>query len=220
MCFFAALGGALGASAASATATGIAATSMGISALSAGMGAVGQRQQAKMQYQAAKQQADQQKRFQEQAAAAERQRALRQMTGERLQQAQQLEGLSRQERERALAKQAGAATEITKFRGVSGLSVQQVQTQYLADLGFEIEPLERQRGLISAGKTLALEDIVLASQQRQIGIDQPIAQPLYQPPSVLGGLFDVAKSGLEGYSSGLTLSRQLGLNKGKTKAEV
>ena len=220
MCFFAALGTALGASAASATATGIAATSMGVSALSAGMGAVGQRQQAKMQYQAQMQQAEQQRQFQAQSAAAERTRALRQMTGERMQQAQQLEAIGRQERERRLTKQAEAATELTKFRGVSGMSVLQVQNDYLADLGFEVEPLQRQRGLIAAGKTLALEDIGLGSQQRLISIDQPISQPIYQPPSVLGGVFNVAKAGLEGYSSGLTLSRQLGVNKGKTKAEV
>jgi len=207
MCFFAALGTALGASAASATATGIAATSAGIGALSAGAQAVGQQQQAKAQYQAQLQQNEMQRRYQAQAAAAERTRALRQMTGERMQQAQQLEAIGRQERERRLTKQAEAATELTKFRGVSGMSVLQVQNDYLADLGAELEPLQRQRGLIAAGKTLALEDIGLASQQRLISIDQPIAEPTRPRGLGIQDVLSVATGGLQGYQLGSSLSK-------------
>ena len=135
------------------------AAGLALGALSSGASALGARQQAQMQYQAQLQQNEMQRRYQAQAAAAERTRAQRQMTGERMQQAQQLEAIGIQERERRLTKQAEAATEITKFRGVSGMSVLQVQNDYLADLGAELEPLQRQRGLIAAGKTLALEDI-------------------------------------------------------------
>ena len=188
---------------------GIAEAGLALGALSAGTSAIGGRQQARMQYQAQLQQNEMQRRMQAQAAAAERQRAQRQMTGERLQQAQQLEGLSRQERERALAKQAGAATEITKFRGVSGMSVQQVQNEYLASLGAELEPLERQRGLIAAGKTLALEDIGLASQQRLISIDQPIAEPVKPRGFGIQDVLSVASGGLQGYRTGLGIKKAI-----------
>ena len=183
---------------------------LALGAASAGASAIGQRQQAQMQYQAAKQQAEMQRRYQAQAAAAERQRAQRQMTGERLQQAQQLEAIDRQERERGLTKQAEAATELTKFRGVSGMSVLQVQNDYLASLGFELEPLQRQRGLIAAGKTLALEDMALASQQRLISIDQPIAEPIKPRGLGLQDALSVASGGLQGYRTGLEIKKAIG----------
>jgi hypothetical protein len=178
-----------------------------LGAASAGASAIGQRQQAQMQYQAAKQQAEMQRRYQAQAAAAERTRALRQMTGERMQQAQQLEAIGRQEREKRLTKQAEAATKLTKFRGVSGMSVLQVQNDYLADLGAELEPLQRQRGLIAAGKTLALEDMALASQQRLISIDQPIAEPVKPRGFGIQDVLGIASGGLQGYRTGLEIKK-------------
>jgi len=188
----------------------LAAVSAGIGALSAGASALGARQQAQMQYQAAKQQAEMQRRYQAQAAAAERTRAQRQMTGERMQQAQQLEAIGRQERERRLTKQAEAATELTKFRGVSGMSVLQVQNDYLADLGAELEPLQRQRELIAAGKTLALEDIGLGSQQRLISIDQPIAEPVRPRGFGIQDVLGIASGGLQGYRTGLEIKKAIG----------
>jgi hypothetical protein len=134
-----------------------------------------------------------------------------------MQQAQQLEAIGRQERERRLTKQAEAATELTKFRGVSGLSVLQVQNDYLANLGFEVEPLQRQRGLIAAGKTLALEDIGLGSQQRLISIDQPIAEPVRPRGLGIQDVLSVASGGLEGYRLGSSLSKP---KAPKTKAKV
>ena len=207
MCFFAALGTALGASAASATATGIAATSAGIGALSAGAQAVGQRQQAKSQYQAQLQQNEMQRRYQAQAAAAERQRALRQMTGERLQQAQQEEALGRQTRERELATQAAVSLEQARDRGVAGQSVTAVMGEYLANLGAAREALGRQQELIGVGKGLALEDIGLASQQRLISIDQPIATPTRPRGLGIQDVLSVATRGLQGYQLGSSLSK-------------
>ena len=186
------------------------AAGLALGALSSGASALGAQQQARMQYQAAKQQAEMQRRYQAQAAAAERTRAQRQMTGERMQQAQQLEAIGRQERERRLTEQAEAATELTKFRGVSGMSVLQVQNDYLADLGAELEPLQRQRGLIAAGKTLALEDMALASQQRLISIDQPIAEPVRPRGFGIQDVFGIASGGLQGYRTGLEIKKAIG----------
>jgi len=183
------------------------AAGLALGALSSGASALGARQQAQMQYQAQLQQNEMQRRYQAQAAAAERTRAQRQMTGERMQQAQQLEAIGRQERERRLTKQAEAATELTKFRGVSGMSVLQVQNDYLANLGFELEPLQRQRGLIAAGKTLALEDIGLGSQQRLISIDQPIAEPVRPRGFGIQDVLSIASGGLQGYQLGSSLSQ-------------
>ena len=180
---------------------------LALGAASAGAQAIGAQQQARMQYQAQLQQNEMQRRYQAQAAAAERTRAQRQMTGERMQQAQQLEAIGRQERERRLTKQAEAATELTKFRGVSGMSVLQVQNDYLADLGAELEPLQRQRGLIAAGKTLALEDIGLASQQRLISIDQPIAEPVKPRGFGIQDVLGIASGGLQGYRTGLEIKK-------------
>ena len=183
---------------------------LAMGAASAGAQAVGQQQQAKAQYQAQLQQNEMQRRMQAQAAAAERTRALRQMTGERMQQAQQLEAIDRQEREKRLTKQAEAATELAKFRGVSGMSVLQVQNDYLADLGAELEPLQRQRELIAAGKTLALEDIGLGSQQRLISIDQPIAEPVRPRGFGIQDVLGIASGGLQGYRTGLEIKKAIG----------
>ena len=188
----------------------LAAVSAGIGALSAGASALGARQQAQMQYQAAKQQAEMQRRYQAQAAAAERTRAQRQMTGERMQQAQQLEAIGRQERERRLSKAEAIGLEQAKDRGVSGMSVLQVQNDYLADLGAELEPLQRQRELIAAGKTLALEDIGLGSQQRLISIDQPIAEPVRPRGFGIQDVLGIASGGLQGYRTGLEIKKAIG----------
>jgi len=189
---------------------GIAEAGLALGALSSGASALGAQQQRQMQYKAAKQQAEMQRRYQAQAAAAERTRAQRQMTGERLQQAQQLEAIGRQERERRLSKAEAIGLEQAKDRGVSGMSVLQVQNDYLADLGAELEPLQRQRGLIAAGKTLALEDMALASQQRLISIDQPIAEPVKPRGFGIQDVLGIASGGLQGYRTGLEIKKAIG----------
>lgn len=180
---------------------------LAMGAASAGAQAVGQQQQAKAQYQAQLQQNEMQRRMQAQAAAAERTRALRQMTGERLQQAQQEEAIGRQTRERELATQAAVGLEQARDRGVAGQSVTAVMGEYLANLGAAGEALGRQQELIGVGKGLALEDIGLASQQRLISIDQPIAEAVRPRGLGIQDALSVATGGLQGYQLGSSLSK-------------
>jgi len=193
------------------------AAGLALGALSSGASALGARQQAQMQYQAAKQQAEMQRRYQAQAAAAERTRAQRQMTGERMQQAQQQEAIGRQTRERELATQAAVGLEQARDRGVAGQSVTAVMGEYLANLGAAREALGRQQELIGVGKAMALEDIGLASQQRLISIDQPIAEPVRPRGLGIQDVLSVASGGLEGYRLGSSLSKP---KAPKTKAKL
>ena len=186
---------------------GIAEAGLALGALSAGASAIGAQQQRQMQYKAAKQQAEMQRRYQAQAAAAERQRALRQMTGERMQQAQQQEAIGRQTRERELATQAAVGLEQARDRGVAGQSVTAVMGEYLANLGAAREALGRQQELIGVGKAMALEDIGLASQQRLISIDQPIAEPVRPRGFGIQDVLGIASGGLQGYQLGSSLSQ-------------
>ena len=180
-----------------------------VGGLQAGASALGAQQQRQMQYKAAKQQAEMQRRYQAQAAAAERTRALRQMTGERMQQAQQQEAIGRQTRERELATQAAVGLEQARDRGVAGQSVTAVMGEYLANLGAAREALGRQQELIGVGKAMALEDIGLASQQRLISIDQPIAEPVKPRGFGLQDVLGIASGGLQGYRTGLEIKKAI-----------
>ena len=178
---------------------------LAMGAASAGAQAVGQSQQAKAQYQAQLQQNEMQRRMQAQAAAAERTRALRQMTGERLQQAQQLESLGREEREIALkAQQAISRTAEDPTTAAAK------QMEYFADLGSRRESYNRQRELIDVGRGFALEDIGLGSQQRLIGINQPISDPMRPRGLGISDVLSVASGGLSGYQMGQQLSGGMG----------
>ena len=183
----------------------LAAVSAGIGALSSGAQAIGARQQARMQYQAQLQQNEMQRRLQAQASAAEQTRALRQMTGERLQQAQQLESLGREEREIALkAQQAISRTAEDPTTAASK------QMEYFANLGSRRESYNRQRELIDVGKGFALEDIGLGSQQRLMGINQPIMDPIRPRGLGISDALSVASGGLRGYQMGQQLSGGIG----------
>ena len=191
MCFFAALGAGLGATAASATATGIAATSAAIGAASAGMQFAGARQQAK-----------QQASFQAQSAAAERQRALQEQSSIRMQQAQQQEATARElqqvskKSQEALARARVSAGEA----GVSGVSVQALMDDYTRqEAGYRAATL-RQQELTGVGTQLGLEQAGLASQQRLIGINQPINKP-----SVLGAVLQAGSQAMSGYATGQSM---------------
>jgi len=183
----------------------IATASLVLGAASSGASAIGGRQQAKAQYQAQLQQNEMQRRMQAQAAAAERQRAQRQMTGERLQQAQQLESLGREEREIALkAQQAISRTAEDPTTAASK------QMEYFANLGSRRESYNRQRELIDVGKGFALEDIGLGSQQRLMGINQPIMDPIRPRGLGISDALSVASGGLQGYQMGQQLSGGMG----------
>jgi hypothetical protein len=195
MCFFAALGTALGASAASATATGIAATSAAIGATSAGMQFAGQRQQAK-----------QQARFQAQAAQAERQRFLQEQTSIRMRQAQEQEAVGREleqvskKSQEALARARVSAGEA----GVAGASVQALMDDYTRQEAGYRAALLRQQELGGVATGMGLEQAGFATMQRQIGINRPISRP-----SGLAAGLGALSAGLSGYATGLDIGSRL-----------
>ena len=163
---------------------------------SAGAGYAGQRQQAKAQA-----------AYQAQSAAAERQRALQEQSSIRMQQAQQqeatareLEQVSRKSRE-ALARARVSAGEA----GVAGASVTALMDDYTRqEAGYRAATL-RQQELTGVGTQLGLEQAGLASQQRLIGINQPINKP-----SVLGAVLQAGSQAMSGYATGQGISSRMG----------
>ena len=162
---------------------------------SAGAGYIGQRQQAKAQA-----------AYQAQSAAAERQRALQEQSSIRMQQAQQqeatareLEQVSRKSQE-ALARARVSAGEA----GVAGASVQALMDDYSRqEAGYRAATL-RQQELTGVGTQLGLEQAGLASQQRLIGIQQPINRP-----SLLVSGLQAVSGGLSGYAAGQDISSRM-----------
>ena len=170
-------------------------------AASAGAQAIGQQQQARAQYQAQMQQIAMQRRLQEQTAAAETRRSLRQMTGERLQQQQQERLIGEEERQIILKTQAALAR--TAEDPVTAVAK---QTDYLSNLGAQKAALGEQLEMLEAGKTLALEDQGLGLQQRLMGIRQPIMEPIKPGGLGITDLLSVASGGLRGYQMGQSLA--------------
>ena len=175
--------------------------------LQAGAQALGARQQAQMQYQAARQQAEMQRRFQEQAAAAERQRAQQEQSSMRMRQAQEQEAVGREleqvsrKSQAALARARVAAGEA----GVAGASVQALMGDYMRQEAGYRAALLRQQELGAIGTGLGLEQAGLASQQRLIGIRQPIGQPTRPRGLGIQDVLSVASGGLSGYVTGKSL---------------
>ena len=172
------------------------AISAGVGAGSAILGYAGQRQQAK-----------QQAAFQAQSAAAERQRALQEQTSLRMRQAQEqeatareLEQVSRKSRE-ALARARVSAGEA----GVAGASVQALMDDYTRQEAGYRAAVTRQQELSALGTQLGLEQAGLASQQRLISIQQPIARPSF----LTAGLGAIS-GGLSGYRTGLDIKSRMG----------
>ena len=158
-------------------------------------------------YAGQKQQAKQQAAFQAQSAAAERQRALQEQSSIRMRQAQEqeatareLEQVSRKSRE-ALARARVSAGEA----GVAGASVQALMDDYTRqEAGYRAATL-RQQELTGVGTQLGLEQAGLASQQRLIGIQQPISKP-----SFLTAGLQAVSGGLSGYRTGLDIGSRMG----------
>ncbi len=176
--------------------------------LQAGAQALGAQQQAKAQYQAAKQQAEMQRRYQEQAAAAERQRAQQEQASMRMRQAQEQEAVGREleqvsrKSQAALARARVAAGEA----GVAGASVQALMGDYMRQEAGYRAALLRQQELGAVGTGLGLEQAGLASQQRLIGIRQPIAQPIRPRGLGIQDVLGVASGAMQGYMGGRMLS--------------
>jgi len=159
-----------------------------------------------MSYAGQRQQAKAQAAYQAQSAAAERQRALQEQSSIRMQQAQQqeatareLEQVSRKSRE-ALGRARVSAGEA----GVAGASVTALMDDYTRqEAGYRAATL-RQQELTGVGTQLGLEQAGLASQQRLIGIQQPISRP-----SLLVSGLQAVSGGLSGYATGQDISSRM-----------
>jgi len=173
----------------------IAGISAATGALSAGVGYAGQRQQAK-----------QQAAYQAQSAAAEKQRALQEQSSIRMRQAQEQEATARELQQvnvksmEALARARVSAGEA----GVSGASVTALMDDYTRQQAGYNSALLRQQELSGVATGLGLEQAGLASQQRLIGINQPINKP-----SALGAILQGTSQAMSGYSAGLTLGNRM-----------
>src|SRR5210317_2371642 len=184
-----------------------------IGGVQAGMQALGQQQQAQMQYQSAKQQAEMQRRYQAQAAAAERQRALQEQTSLRMRQAQEQEAVGRELEQVSRKSQAALARARVSAgeAGVAGASVQALMDDYMRQEAGYRSALLRQQELGALGTGLGLEQAGFATQQRQIGLSQPIDRP-----SGLGAVLGGIQSGLSGYRTGLDIGSRLPTKSTKT----
>ena len=163
--------------------------------LSSGLSYAGQRQQAK-----------QQASFQRQAQAAERQRFMQEQTSMRMRQAQEQEAVGREleqvsrKSQAALARARVAAGEA----GVAGASVQALMDDYMRQEGAYRASILRQQEMGALGTGLGLEQAGFATQQRQIGLSQPIDRP-----SPLGAVLGAVSSGLGGYRTGLDIKSRI-----------
>jgi len=139
--------------------------------------------------------------LQEQTAAAETRRSLRQMTGERLQQQQQERMIGEEERQEILKAEAAIAR--TADDPVTAVAKQR---EYFSLLGYKKAALGEQLEMLQAGKTLALEDQGLGLQQRLMGIRQPIMDPIKPRGLGITDVLSVASGGLRGYQMGQSLA--------------
>jgi len=162
---------------------------------SAGLTFVGQRQQAR-----------QQARYQAQAAAAERQRFLQEQTSLRMRQAQEQEAVGRELEQVSKKSQAALARARVSAgeAGVAGASVQALMDDYMRQEAGYRSALARQQELGALGTGLGLEQAGFATQQRQIGINQPINRP-----NPLAAGLSALQGGLSGYRTGLDIQSRM-----------
>ena len=175
--------------------TGLAATTAAIGAASSGAQFAGQRQQAKAQ-----------QRYQAQAAAAERQRFQQEQTSMRMRQAQEQEAVGRELEQVSKKSQAALARARVSAgeSGVAGASVQALMDDYMRQEGGYRAALLRQQELGGISTGLGLEQAGFATQQRQIGLSQPINKP-----SLLSAGLGAIQGGLGGYRTGLDISSRM-----------
>ena len=166
-----------------------------IGGLQAGAQVAGQRQQAKAQ-----------QKYQAQAAAAERQRFQQEQTSMRMRQAQEQEAVGRELEQVSRKSQAALARARVSAgeAGVAGASVQALMDDYMRQEAGYRGALLRQQELGALGTGLGLEQAGFATQQRQIGLSQPIDRP-----SGLGAVLGGIQSGLSGYRTGLDIGSRL-----------
>ena len=164
-----------------------------IGGLQAGMQFVGQRQQARAQA-----------RYQAQAAQAERQRFLQEQTSLRMRQAQEQEAVGRELEQVSKKSQAALARARVSAgeAGVAGASVQALMDDYMRQEAGYRGALLRQQELGGIATAMGLEQAGFATQQRQIGINQPIDKP-----NVLTAVLQGAQQAAQGYRTGLALKK-------------
>ena len=151
------------------------------------------------QYAGQRKQARAQARYQAQAAAAERQRFLQEQTSLRMRQAQEQEAVGRELEQLSLrTRQAISRTKENPY-------AQALANDYLRQEGAIRASLLRQRELGEIATGLGLEQAGFATQQRMIGLSQPIDRP-----SPLGAVLGGIQSGLSGARTGLTLQGMMG----------
>jgi hypothetical protein len=162
--------------------------------------------QAGMQYAGARQQAKQQAAFQRQAQEAERQRFMQEQTSLRMRQAQEQEAVGRELEQVSRKSQAALARARVSAgeAGVAGASVQALMDDYMRQEAGYRSALLRQQEMGALGTGLGLEQAGFATQQRQIGLSQPIDRP-----SPLGAVLGGIQSGLSGYRTGLDIQSRI-----------
>ena len=162
--------------------------------------------QAGMQYAGARRQAKQQEAYQRQAQAAERQRFMQEQTSMRMRQAQEQEAVGRELEQVSRKSQAALARARVSAgeAGVAGASVQALMDDYMRQEAGYRSALARQQELGAIGTGLGLEQAGFATQQRMIGLSQPIDRP-----SGLGAILGATQRGLEGYRTGLAIGKEI-----------
>ena len=185
MCLpFAAIGSALGASAATATTTGVAAT---LGAASAGLQIRGQQVQAKTQ-----------RKVQENASKVERQRYLNEVSSLRTQQSQEQLALAQklQSNKRAAMEAQSTARVSALAAGVSGISVDALKNDLARKEALYNQSVSTQSKMLDVRRELALRDSGLGFTNNMLRINRPIEEVDYA-----GALVDGAKTGLSTYSA-------------------
>ena len=163
--------------------------------------------QGAVQFAGQQRQAKQQEAYQRQAQAAERQRFQQEQTSMRMRQAQEQEAVGREleqvsrKSQAALARARVAAGEA----GVAGASVQALMDDYMRQEAGYRSALLRQQELGEIGTGLGLEQAGFATQQRMIGLSQPIDRP-----SVLGTVLSSAQQAMGAYRTGLQIQQARG----------
>ena len=171
--------------------------------VSAGIGAAS----SGLQYAGARQQAKQQAAYQAQAAQAERLRFQQEQTSMRMRQAQEQEAVGRELEQVSRKSQAALARARVSAgeAGVAGASVQALMDDYMRqEAGYRSALLRLQElGGIATG--MGLEQAGFATQQRMIGLSQPI-----EKPSFLTAGLSALSGGLSGYRTGLDIQSRMG----------
>ena len=167
----------------------------GLGVASSAMQFVGQRQQARAQA-----------RYQAQAQAAERQRFQQEQTSLRMRQAQEQEAVGRELEQVSRKSQAALARARVSAgeAGVAGASVQALMDDYMRQEAGYRSALLRQQEMGALATGLGLEQAGFATQQRMIGLSQPIDRP-----SGLGAVLGAVSSGLGGYRTGLDIQSRI-----------